>query len=70
VSELRAFLATQKTAAKANVKPPKKKVRPYCWTHGCIGHASGGLVKPCNNPAPGHKFEATFENQMGGKAAK
>ena len=70
VSELRAFLATQKTVAKANVNPPKKKVRLYCWTHGAIGHASGGKVKPCNKPGEGHIFEATFENQMGGKPAK
>ncbi len=70
-----AFLVFKKTAAKAKALPPtstgsKKKVRLYCWTHGCIGHASGGSIKPCNNPGVGHKFEATFENQMEGKPAK
>ena len=67
-----AFVAF-KNAAKAKAKPStssKPKSKPYCWTHGARGHASGGDVKPCLNPAPGHKFEATFENQMGGRAAK
>ena len=68
-----AFIAFQKSGKKANAKPPatsKPKSKPYCWTHGARGHASDGDIKPCLNPAPGHKFEATFENQMGGKAAK
>ena len=69
ISELRAFLATQKSTGKQK-GIPVKKVRLYCWTHGSIGHASGGKVKPCNNSGLGHKFEATFENQMDGKSVK
>jgi len=65
-----AFIAFQNKAKAKLPAPAKTKTRLYCWTHGCIGHASGGKVKPCNNPGEGHKFEATFENQMGGKAAK
>jgi hypothetical protein len=65
-----AFIAFQNKAKAKLPAPAKTKKRLYCWTHGCIGHASGGKVKPCNNPGEGHKFEATFENQMGGKAAK
>jgi hypothetical protein len=41
----------------------------YCWTHGAIGHASGGTVNPCLNPAPGHIASAHFRNQQGGKRA-
>ena len=65
-----AFVAFQNKAKAKPPAPAKAKKRLYCWTHGCIGHASGGSIKPCNNPGEGHKFEATFENQMGGKPAK
>jgi hypothetical protein len=65
-----AFVAFQNKAKAKPPAPAKAKKRLYCWTHGAIGHASGGLIKPCNNPGVGHKFEATFENQMGGKPAK
>jgi hypothetical protein len=71
-----AFLAFKKTAAKAKALPPsstgpkQKRMRLYCWTHGCQGHASGGKFRPCNKPGEGHKYEATFDNQMGGKFEK
>jgi len=71
-----AFLVFKKTAAKSKALPPpstgpkQKRMRLYCWTHGCSGHASGGKFRPCNKPGEGHKFEATFDNQMGGKFEK
>ena len=71
-----AFLVFKKTAAKTKALPPaptgpkQKRMRLYCWTHGCAGHASGGKFRPCNKPGEGHKFEATFDNQMGGKIEK
>ena len=34
----------------------------YCWTHGAGQHGS----HECNTPAPGHQYNATFENKMGG----
>ena len=34
----------------------------YCWTHGLGGYSSDR----CNNPAPGHQWNATFQNKMGG----
>jgi hypothetical protein len=75
-----AFVAF-KNAAKAKASPPTSNwVAPsgpprandplYCWSHGCIGHASGGDTKKCLNPKPGHKYEAVYRNQMGGKKAK
>jgi hypothetical protein len=75
-----AFVAF-KNAAKAKANPPTSNwvapsgpPRPndplYCWSHGCIGHASGGDTKKCLNPKPGHKFDAVYRNQMGGKKAK
>ena len=41
----------------------------YCWTHGVVGHASGGKVNPCNHPAENHVYTADFRNQQGGRAA-
>ena len=76
-----AFVAF-KNAAKAKASPstsnwvapsgPPRATDPlYCWSHGCIGHASGGdTKKKCLNPKPGHKYEAVYRNQMGGKKAK
>jgi hypothetical protein len=75
-----AFVAF-KNAAKSKANPPMSNwVAPsgpprandplYCWSHGCIGHASGGDTKKCLNPKPGHKYEAVYRNQMGGKKAK
>ena len=65
-----AFIAFQNKAKAKPPAPAKAKKRWYCWTHGCKFHASGGDVRPCNKPGVGHKFEATFENQMGGKPEK
>ena len=46
---------------------PKQPGDPlYCWTHG-RGHASGGTVNPCNNPAEGHVYSADYRNQQDGK---
>ena len=41
----------------------------YCWTHGAVGHASGGKVNPCLHPAENHVYSADFRNQQGGRAA-
>jgi hypothetical protein len=38
---------------------------PYCWTHGCIGHASPA----CLHKKPNHVDAATYTNQMKGKPA-
>ena len=38
---------------------------PYCWTHGCIGHASPA----CLHKKPNHMDAATYTNQMKGKPA-
>jgi uncharacterized membrane protein YgcG len=38
---------------------------PYCWTHGCVGHASPA----CLNKKPGHMDAAIYTNQMKGKKA-
>ena len=44
-------------------KPKKtKNVQNYCWTHGACSHVGSD----CNNPANGHKKEATFTNMMNG----
>lgn len=37
----------------------------YCWTHGCCNHNSNN----CTRKAPGHKVQATKDNQMGGSKA-
>ena len=37
----------------------------YCWTHGCIGHASPA----CLHKKPNHMDAATYTNQMRGKPA-
>jgi hypothetical protein len=68
--EFAAFIAFQNKAKAKLPAPAKAKKRLYCWTHGTIGHASGGDFKACLKPGPGHKFEATIDNQMGGKAPK
>jgi hypothetical protein len=65
-----AFIAFQNKAKAKLPAPAKTKKRLYCWTHGCSGHGSGGKFRPCNKPGEGHKYEATFENQMGGKFEK
>ena len=49
----------------SNKKKNKKKEmkdRKYCWTHGACAHTG----TECNNPATGHKKEATFQDMMGG----
>jgi hypothetical protein len=46
---------------------PKQPGDPlYCWTHG-RGHASGGEINPCNNPAENHVYTADYRNQQNGK---
>ena len=52
-------------AGKGKNKKGKKKDPLYCWTHGCLGHASPA----CNNKIPGHDDLATYSNQLGGKKA-
>ena len=37
----------------------------YCWSHGCLGHASS----ICTHPKVGHQVTATYYNQMKGKKA-
>ena len=83
-AEFQAFLAQRKAAKEAPRRSKRKAsvisgpapsgpAQPgdplYCWTHGAIGHASGGTEKPCLNPAPGHIASAHFRNQQGGKRA-
>jgi hypothetical protein len=42
--------------------------RNYCWTHGYkVGSTHTNLT--CKLPKPGHKSEATRENNMGGSQA-
>ena len=50
---------------KGKGKKSKKKDPPYCWTHGCLGHAS----PDCRNKLPGHMDAATYTNQLGGEKA-
>jgi hypothetical protein len=50
---------------KGKNKKGKKKDPLYCWTHGCLDHASPA----CNNKIPGHMDAATYTNQLGGKKA-
>ena len=50
---------------KGKNKKGKKKDPLYCWTHGCLGHASPA----CLNKNPGHDDLATYSNQLGGKKA-
>jgi hypothetical protein len=48
-----------------NISEAKKTLRntkDYCWTHGICNHPS----KKCKHPLPGHKYEATITNRMGG----
>jgi len=83
-AEFQAFLAQRKAVKEAPRRSKRKAsvisgpapsgpAQPgdplYCWTHGAIGHASGGTVNPCLNPAPGHIASAHFRNQQGGKRA-
>ena len=37
----------------------------YCWTHGGCAHAGS----TCNNKAPRHKNDTTFDNKMEGSKA-
>ena len=52
-------------AGKGKNKKGKNKNSLYCWTHGCLGHASPA----CLNKLPGHMDAATYTNQLGGKKA-
>ena len=40
----------------------RKNVSKYCWTQGVCSHDSSS----CNNKAPGHQNNATFQNKLGG----
>ena len=42
-----------------------RRFHKYCWTHGACAHDS----PHCNNKNPGHKNEATFQDEMGGNTA-
>ena len=44
---------------------PRNNTSKYCWTHGGCGHDGSA----CEDKAPGHKSEATFENRMDGSNA-
>ena len=57
-------------AAAAAAPPPAGRPRPYCHSHGVPAivanqHYSIG----CKFPKPGHRYDATYENQLGGKSA-
>ena len=40
----------------------RTNVSQYCWSHGACGHPSWF----CENPQPGHQYQATFENKLNG----
>ena len=40
----------------------RRNISRYCWTHGACNHTGYN----CENPAVGHRPEATFENKLGG----
>jgi hypothetical protein len=46
----------------SNAQQRKRNVSKYCWTHGACAHDG----TECNQPAAGHKPNATFANKMGG----
>ena len=48
-----------------NASLPRKKTEKYCWTHG----GSGQTSITCRAKAPGHQYNATFENRLGGSNA-
>ena len=48
-----------------NPRFTRSKTDMYCWTHGGCAHAGA----TCNDKAPGHKNNATFENKMEGSKA-
>jgi hypothetical protein len=57
----------RKAAAISGVSPsgPAQPGDPlYCWTHGAVGHASGGKINPCNHPHKDHIASADFRNQQ------
>ena len=71
-------LNTTNSGPNTSFKPKKKKSKTpdnptftrritnlYCWTHGGCAHAGN----TCNDKAPGHKNEATFDNKMEGSKA-
>ena len=45
-----------------SIRPLPAWCNKYCWKHGKSSHHSAN----CNNKAPGHRDDATFENKMGG----
>ena len=44
---------------------PRKKTEKYCWTNG----GSGQTSITCRAKAPGHQYNATFKNRLGGSNA-
>ena len=65
-----AALAAPAPAAAAPIAAPRKKHPPYC--HTCGVHritARQHHSKDCRTKAPGHRNEATFTNQLGGRPA-
>jgi hypothetical protein len=59
------FMAAMVAAKPAPAPAAPKKERGYCWTHG-ITASTNHTSATCNNPADGHKQEATHQNKMGG----
>ena len=48
----------------AKSAPTPFSARPFCWSHGPCQHTGHGCTKP---DRPGHKEDATWQNQMGSK---
>lgn len=64
VYEAAANAATHRPAPAPAPRPAPRTapIKRYCWTHGTCRHNSS----ICNLPAPGHRNDATFTNQLGG----
>jgi histidinol-phosphate/aromatic aminotransferase/cobyric acid decarboxylase-like protein len=65
--ELKALL-NQERSAKRGLRSFNPSTTNYCWTHGFkLGSTHTSLR--CKTQKPGHKKEATRENNMGGSQA-
>ena len=60
--QLQQLIEVMKSQQQNSVHNDKGK-KKYCWTHGVCFHSGN----QCKSKAPGHKDDASFKNQMGGK---
>lgn len=65
-SEIEALRKENSEIKKQLQNVQQRRSRSYCWTHGSVtgNHNS----QTCRYPADGHIRDATFKNQLGGKA--